>query len=364
MTDRPTITLVGGGSSAHVLIPFLSRTGHTVNILTRRPGDWSPTVEVQLQSCDGRPSHCFRGVLNSASDRPEEVIPQADVVVLCMPVSQYRAALHRLAPYIKDSDDVLLGTMYGQAGFNWMADEVKNKFGIRKVTVFAIGLLPWICRTIAYGRAGVMYGPKAVNVVALSAPDQFSRLNEVFLKDTCETWFETGAYVLSDSFLSLTLSVDNQIIHPARCYGLHLRYGGQWENPASIPYFYRDFDELSASILKKLDAEYSAIRDAIRWRFPQKSFRYMLDYLALERLSYQSQNTDICESFTKSTTLGAIMPPTVQNGSGKWIIDKNHRFFTDDIHYGLCIGKWMAEKANLATPTLDEIITWAQDVLS
>ena len=31
------VTVVGGGSSAHSLIPLLSASGHKVNLLTRRP---------------------------------------------------------------------------------------------------------------------------------------------------------------------------------------------------------------------------------------------------------------------------------------------------------------------------------------
>ena len=88
----------------------------------------------------------------------------------------------------------------------------------------------------------------------------------------------------------------------------------------------------------------------------------MLDYLGLERLSYQSEKTDICDSFTTSLTLGAIKPPTVQYDNGEWAIDTNHRFFTDDISFGLCIAKWIAEQMTLSVPTIDNIIEWVQEL--
>jgi hypothetical protein len=90
----------------------------------------------------------------------------------------------------------------------------------------------------------------------------------------------------------------------------------------------------------------------------------MLDYLALERLTYNSQNTDIVESFTKSSTLTAIRTPVVETDSKTWIIDKDSRFFSDDIHYGLCIAKWFAEQLGLNVPTIDRIIDWAQKLLN
>ena len=59
-----------------------------------------------------------KGGLNVISSDPAEVIPDADVIVLCMPVHQYRGALNRLAPYInRTKKEVFVGTVYGQAGF-------------------------------------------------------------------------------------------------------------------------------------------------------------------------------------------------------------------------------------------------------
>jgi hypothetical protein len=52
----------------------------------------------------------------------------------------------------------------------------------------------------------------------------------------------------------------------------------------------------------------------------------------------------------------------VQQDSGEWVLDKDHRFFTDDIRYGLCIAKWMADQLGLEVPAIDKITTWVQDL--
>jgi hypothetical protein len=360
--ELPTVTVVGGGASAHVLIPFLSAAGHRVQLLTRRPDEWSSEVELELQSIEGELEQTFHGELAAISDDPAQVIPSTDVVILCMPVCKYRVALHNLAPHLRRDREVFVGTIYGQAGFNWMVDEIRREFELDSVATFAVGLIPWICRVLEYGSRGVTYGCKEVNVAAVWPRDRFETLNELFLKSICERWLGTGAFTQADSFLSLTLSVDNQIIHPSRCYGLFQRYGGSWQTADEIPFFYRDFDELSADTLRALDADYSLVREAIRERFPERDFEHMLDYLALERLSYQSENTDIRTSFTSSQTLGAIKPPTRQHADGAWEIDTDHRFFTDDISYGVCIAKWMAQELGLSVPTMDAIIEWVQQL--
>ncbi len=356
------VTVVGGGASAHVLIPFLSGSGHTVQLLTRQPDRWSSDIQLELQSIDQEVLQTFDGTLSRVSADPAEVIPQSDIVVLCMPVCAYRAALLQIGPHLRRQPEVAVGTIYGQAGFNWMVDEMAGRFELDQVVTFAVGLIPWICRVREYGSVGITYGCKEVNVAAVKPADRFAELDEIFFSTICEKWLGKGAFVQSDSFLSLTLSVDNQIIHPSRCYGLFRRYGGSWDSWEEIPYFYRDFDEQSADLLRALDADYSKVREGIRARFPDREFPYMLDYLALERLSYESENTDIRESFVTSKTLGAIKPPVRENESGRWEIDTDHRFFTDDISYGVCIAKWMAQEMDLEVPTIDAIIEWVQEL--
>jgi len=356
------VTIIGGGSTAHALIPFLSGAGHSVSILTRRPKEWASEVAVQHQSIHGEVLIVYSGFLAKASDNPMDVIPNTDVIILCMPVSKYRIALHKIAPYVDNTRKVFIGTIFGQAGFNWMVEEIKRKFDLNNVVYFAVGLVPWICRIIEYGKVGVTYGSKPVNIVAISHQDEFEYLNNMLLSDFCERWFQKGAFRRAENFLSLTLSVDNQIIHPTRCYGLFLRFGGKWSSQEEIPFFYRDYDQLSADLLGQVDDDYTAIREAIKAKYPRKNFEYMLDYLALDRLTNKSTYTDIRESIVKSETLGAIKPPTVQSESGAWVIDTNHRFFTDDIHYGLCIAKWISEMINVDTPSIDSLLGWAQDL--
>jgi len=360
--DNLTITIVGGGASAHLLITLLSSSNYVVNILTRKPDLWSRKIELQYRAINGDVIERFYGKLNKISAEPGDVINEADVIFLCMPVSQYRNALHRIAPHLNSDKEVYVGTVYGQAGFNWMVDEIKRTFGLEKITTFSFGLIPWICRILEYGKIGITYGVKPINIAAVEPQLHFKALNEYIFEKVCLDWFGKGAFIQADNFLSLTFSVDNQIIHPARCYGLFMRYGGEWEKLEDIPFFYKDFDQLSADILTQLDADYSKIRESIREKYPDKKFTYMLDYLAQDRYTNITAEYTVLESILLSNTLGAIKAPTVKTKTGKWKINTDHRFFTDDIHYGLCIAKWVADRFGLDVPTIDKIIYWAQEL--
>ena len=356
------LVICGGGSSAHTLIPLLNNSGFEVSIYTSRPDEWHSLIELEWHDPSGNVLGAYNGRLEKASNDPSELIPEANYIIFCMPVYRYRVSLHEIAPFINKNKTVFVGTVYGQGGWNWMVDEIKKKYNLSNIVTFAFGLIPWICRIIEYGHKGVTYGCKAVNYAAVYPHHFFKQIDDELLEKICYRWFKRGAVKQSDNFLSLTLSVDNQIIHTSRCLGLYKVCGKSWEREDDVPWFYRDYDDVSARLLEELDADYSKIREAIKLRYPGNDYSYMLDYLALERFSYQSQNTDVKESFVNSQTLVSIKTPVVKNSEGRWEVDQNHRFFLDDIYYGNCIAKWMAERLDIETPTIDEILLWAQDV--
>lgn len=356
------IVIVGGGSSAHVLIPFLSTKYKDVSILTSKPQIWKNNIIAELHNSDGNVTKTFEGQLSQASSEASRVIPEADIIIFCMPVYKYNDALNSISPYINKSKKVLLGAIYGQGGFNWMVNDIRKKYSLDNVKAFAMGLIPWIARIKEYGSVGITYGQKSVNVVAFEDHEDFNRCED-FLNNLCFDHFGTGKFKLAENFLSLTLSVDNQIIHTSRMFGLYKISGGKWNFLEDIPYFYRDYDDLSADLLATLDNDYSKIRNKIKEMFPKNNFEYMLNYLDLERLSYQSCNENIKQSFVNSKTLGAIKTPVVKV-ENYYELDKNHRFFYDDIYYGLVIAKWIAEKLNIDVYTIDEILTWSEMMLN
>ena len=359
---KKQLVVCGGGSSSHTLIPFLKDSNFEVSVYTSRPEKWSKTIELEWHDPSGKVMGCYSGDIKKASSNPKDLFPNADYVVFCMPVHKYRVALQEIAPYLNKEKTVFLGTVYGQGGWNWMVDEIKAKYNLSNIVTFAFGLIPWICRLIEYGKKGVTYGCKAVNYAAVSPQKYFKQVDEELLEQICYKWYGKGKVEQSENFISLTLSVDNQIIHTSRCLGLYKVHGRTWNNKEDVPWFYKDYDDVSAKLLADLDSDYEKIRQKIKELHPEKNFKHMLDYLALERFSYQSENTDVKESFVTSQTLVSIGTPVVQNMDGKWEVDKNHRFFLDDIYYGNCIAKWMAEKLSIETPTIDEILHWAQEV--
>lgn len=106
-TDRKIdVTVVGGGNSAHVLIPLLTATGHNVSLMTSRPDEWNEKIYCDLINMDGEVTKTFVGKCQKISKDPLDVIPNADAIILCLPVHQYRDALDRIAPHINKNKSV------------------------------------------------------------------------------------------------------------------------------------------------------------------------------------------------------------------------------------------------------------------
>ena len=356
------ITVVGGGNSAHVLIPLLSKTGLDVNLLTRKPDKWSNSIELDYMKPSGEHIATWHGSIEKISSDPKEVIPQADIIMLCMPVSAYRKSLRKIAPFISADKKVYVGTVYGQGGFNWMTHEIMEKFSLKNLVTFAIGLIPWICRRKEYGHKGIVYGAKPINLAAVKPKSEFDHLNEVLLRKIVKDWFGHGEFLEADHFISLTMSVDNQIIHTSRMYGLYLEHGGQWAKIGDVPYFYRDFSQKSADILAELDSDYTLIRNAIKERYPRHDFKWMMDYITQDNVTNKNESRTVLDTFQNSETLGAIRTPVAHEGE-KWVLNKRHRFFYDDVFYGLCIAKWFAQKLGVETAHIDKVLGWAQEYL-
>ena len=345
------VSIIGGGASAHLLAVLLSGRGHRVRIMTSRPDEWDRDLELESEG------EVLRGRIEGATSSPFSAVEDADVAVLCMPVHQYPVALDNILPALARNPKCIVGVVYGQGGFNWMVHDVCRRNSISVFRHFAIGLLPWITRTKQYGKSAVSYGPKYRNGVACSDNDTFDLLQRSLLDDFSWSYWGKGKFERVPNFFTLTMTVDNQIIHPSRCFALSKKYLA-WSSKEDVPYFYRDFDDASADVLCGIDLDYTALRRAYFARFPKLDNEYNLNYLELEHWSYGDHNPNIRASFVNSTTLREIKPPVIQSPDGLWRLDVNHRFFRDDFAFGLEIAQWFGKQLHCELPHVDQLVAW------
>ena len=84
------ICICGGGSLGHVIAGKIADKGEQVSILTRQPNKWNK--ELQVDDCAG---NLFRGKLACVTHKAELVIPDADIILLCLEVLIFKRVVNK-----------------------------------------------------------------------------------------------------------------------------------------------------------------------------------------------------------------------------------------------------------------------------
>ena len=157
------ICICGGGNLGHVCAGFLANRGHEVSVLTTKPECWSRTIEIV------DPNGSFNGQLSQVSSRPDEVIPQAEIVLVCLPGYAIHDELTKIKPYL--SDDCKVGTIVSSTGFFFEAFKVLPT----NIALFGFQRVPFISRIIEYGRKAELKGYKESLHAAIEQVDAHLR---------------------------------------------------------------------------------------------------------------------------------------------------------------------------------------------
>jgi len=355
------VCVCGGGNGSHVTAGYLgAKKEFEVYVLTRKPQQWMEGIKekgglvVNVRKCGDSQRTTVIGKIAKVSSNPADVVPDADVIICGGPSHANPIYLEKIAPYVKEGAKV--GALYGQGGFDWAAKyHLKDKF--KKVTVFALQNIPWICRLDAYGKEASIYGPKSV-LLTTAIP----RSENQNIASLVEKMFDIPTKTLPN-FLCITLTPSNQIIHPPRYYGIFKDWDGKKVyDPNTMPELYYDLDQFSADELQALSDELQSIKKAIEKKFPKIDLSSVKD---LGERIVEQYGSDVKDKSTLksifNTNIGYKGCKTpVKQVEGGVIPNAEHRVFVEDIPYGLCILRDLADKLDLKVPKCDFLIEWHQ----
>lgn len=234
------ICICGGGNLGHVCAGFLANRGHQVSILTTKPECWSQTIEIVA------PDGSFEGKPAQVSSLPEEVIPQAEIVLVCLPGFAIHDELTKIKPHL--SKNCLVGTVVSSTGFFFEAFEVLPT----DIALFGFQRVPFISRIIEYGQKAELKGYKESLHVAIEQTEDKESVRVML-----EQLFEKPV-TLADTFYEVSLSNSNPILHPSRLYTM-------WKNwqPGIIyprnPQFYAEWTLEASTLLQQMDDEFQSL---------------------------------------------------------------------------------------------------------
>lgn len=360
------VTICGGGNGAHVAATYLSAKGLRVQVLTRQPERWAETLELSTAGSSWESRGVISGRLSLVSKHAKDVIPQSDVVIVASPANAHPAILNHVAPYLKEG--VKLGALFAQGGFDWAVKKALGDELLANVDLlFGLQNIPWICKTTQYGRKCRIIGSKQCLYVAcypVERKENAATLMQSLFDIPCEP---------VANFLNLTLTPSNQIIHPARYYAIFRDWDGkktytleELKKRDGLT-LYAGFDEFSAEQLTMLDNELQQIKYALLQRFPALDLSDVLpmgDRVVKHYGKDVLDRSSLLQIFRTNLGYAGCATPLMEVSEGRFQPAIKSRLFWEDIPYGLCILKNMAEMlGNIPTPRIDFMIRWHQQFM-
>ena len=328
------ICICGGGSLGHVIAGWLSARNHAVvNILTGRPDNWNH--EIVVDTPDGL---LLNGYIAKISNKAEDVIPESDVVLLCLPGYMIAKQLEVIKPWLKPY--AFVGSVFSSTGFFFDALEILGN----SQPLWGFQRVPFISRVEEYGRSAHLLGYKDAHNVAIENVDEQKKADFVSL---LVDWFERPINVLNN-YYEASLTNSNPLLHTSRLYTM---FGGENEGKVfnRMILFYEEWTVAAADMYIKMDEEFFRLLKVL-----PVSDNYLptaLDY-------YESH-----DSVTLAAKLGSIkgfkgITSPMKQVDGGWVPDFASRYFTEDFPYGLKYIWQLAHEKGIDCPNIDKVYEW------
>ncbi|MGF1467132.1 MAG: NAD/NADP octopine/nopaline dehydrogenase family protein [Sandaracinaceae bacterium] len=300
----------------------------------------------------------FRGTARYESD-PAKVVPGADVVIFCGPISVYPTWIEGIAPHL--GERAIVGGLFLQ-GIH--LPTMGRRSGLPATTTyFGFGLYPFASRVVTFGSYVKVLGAKTFVNLCVTGP----REDDVvpFFESLIGTPME---FRRQPHFLACVLNTTNALTHPTRMHGIYRDWNGPdttWDEQ-DIPLFYEEMDEYSASYLERVNEEALRIRDAIVGRYPEVDLSAVKSRHEVFKAygEHVLDDSTLLSCYRTNRAYTGITTPVEATGvPGKVRCPAGHRYFQDDIPYGLCVYRYLADLLDVRVPEIDRLIVWGQRIM-
>ena len=324
--------ICGGGSLGHVIAGYLGANADVrVSMLTQRPQLWKNDIEVHTPE-----QTIIHGHIHTISSNPEDVIPQANIILLCLPGFAIKQQLQLIKPYVKST--TFVGSVFSSTGFFFNAMEILNE----DVPLWGFQRVPFICRTREYGQSANLLGYKSNLNIAVERTDEKESFRLLI-----EKLFNTPVSLLNN-FYEATLTNSNPLLHTSRLYTM-FGAGNEGRTFPRMILFYEEWTEEAAQLLIDMDEEFFRLLEVL----PVKP-----NYLPRILEYYESHDArSLAQKLSSIQGFKGITSPMKQTAQG-WIPDFASRYFTEDFPYGLHFIWQLAKEKGIATPKIDMVYQW------
>jgi hypothetical protein len=283
------------------------------------------------------------------------------MVIFALPSFTHEMYFKALKPHLQPG--VTIGAMPGEGGFDLCAIHVLGEEFCKNSNLFALETLPWACRIVEYGKVVEVLGTKKEIELCVRGAKR-----EVVVEALHGLIGRLPAFDLADNFLEVTLMNINSVWHPTISYGFY-RNKDITEPFDEPPLFYYGADEYTGDKLSKVSDEVLEIKKVLLEKYPGLSLDGLHHVKHWMLTSYGDDIGDKTSIYTMLRTnkgyngLTHPMREVEMDGKTKYLPNFRYRYFTEDIPMGLVVTRGIAELAGVATPHMDEVIVWCQNML-
>jgi len=150
---------------------------------------------------------------------------------------------------------------------------------------------------------------------------------------------------------------------------MYARWGPErWDGKAvdEKPLFYHGTDDYTVKVLIAMEDEVQTVCRKMEALVPSLNLK---DVCTLKQICLDAYDGQTSDTSTLKTCLNTNKVhtgsehPCIQGEDKKFLRDLNHRYLAEDCPTGLCFSKGLAELCAISTPTIDKVISWAQQSL-
>lgn len=324
------ISVIGAGNGGQAIAGYLSIKGYEVSLYDRNQQKIEELKKVGGISLQGKISGY--GKINHFTTNIEEVVYDADILMITTVANAHQDIAEKIAPYIKDGQIIILnpGRTCGALVFK---QALKRTNCNKRYYLGEAQTLVYACRIIKPGIVNIIGVKDEVLLSALPACDTdyiLSKVNDFY-----------PCFMKADNVLRTSLENIGAIFHPCVCLF----------NAATIErqnefWFYRDMTTQVARFIEKFDAERIAVGKA-----------YGIDLLNVTewiKFAYNDTEGDnLCERMKNNPAYYDIKAPgTIFT-----------RQLTEDIPTGVLPIMELGKAVGVKTPLLESMVVIIENLL-
>lgn len=331
------ITVIGGGNIGTLMAAEFAAKGHAVTMFASDPDSWSCRLEV----LDAHDEPVCTGELSCVTADLRRAVEGAHMIWVTYPTFMLEDLARDLIPLLDPSQ--WLGVVPGNDAEFIFSRHVESGgvlFGLQRVHSVA--------RIKKRGQSVYMLGRRTSGLHVAALPS--ARTAEV--AQVVYDLFDLPVECLT-TYLAETLTPSNPILHTCRIFSMFR----DWKPGVSYErnlLFYEEWTDDASRTVLACDAELQRVCHALERLLgcDLSGVKSLLEH-------YESEDASSMTAKIKSIPgFKGLLSPMIEDGSGRWVLDFESRYFKADFPFGLKAIRDIARLTDVPVPHMDEVYAW------